>query len=33
MNSKKFGQNWGSNSWDIDDIEFLMVVVGGGAGF
>ena len=26
----KFGQNQASNSWDIADIEFLMVGGGGG---
>ena len=28
----KFEQNQVSNSWDIADIEFLWVVVGGGGG-
>ena len=26
----KFGLNQVRNSWDIDDIEFVVVVVGGG---
>ena len=28
----KFYQNRASNSWDIADIEFAVVVVGGGGG-